>query len=218
MQLKLNLATMIVLLCVASSGAMAQAPAASESTAALKNGVVRIGLLQPKVDFGAQSASMPNAAEMMRGALKQYLVGPTVEVVPLEALNPIQASAEAAAKGCQYVLYTSISQKKGGGGFGLLHGAAAMSNMVPVIGMSGRTGAVVAAAATQSALQGAQQLATAVKAKSEVSLEYNLSNSKGENVIGNTEKVKAQSDGQDVITPLIEHATTAVLQTVMKRN
>ena len=41
-----------------------------------------------------------------------------VEIVPLEAKLPSAIEAEAEEKDCDFVLYATVSHKKGGGGFG----------------------------------------------------------------------------------------------------
>jgi hypothetical protein len=127
--------------------------------------------------------------------------------------------AEATQKECDYILYSGLSQqapKKSG--FGLLKNAHAMTGMMPVIGMSGRTGAIVGQAAATTALGVAGELSSGVKAKSELTLEYRLTApGAAEPVAANTEKSKADSDGQDVITPMVEHAAAAVLGAAVKK-
>ena len=179
-----------------------------------KPGVIRIGIVQPRMDMGPAGA---NAGEALRVLLGQYLSGPTLEAVPLTAMLPIQAAAEGQQKQCDYILYASLSQKKSGG-FGLLKGAQSMAGMVPVLGMAGRTGAIVGQAAAQTALNAAGQVASGVKAKSEVSFEYQLiAPGATSPLAANSDKTKAQSDGQDVITPMVEHAATAITGTLLKK-
>ena len=179
-----------------------------------KPGVIRVGVVQPRMDMGPAGA---NASEALRVLLGQYLGGPTLEAVPLTAILPIQAAAEAQQKQCDYVLYASLSQKKSGG-MGLLKGAQSMAGMVPVLGMAGRTGAIVGQAAAQTALNAAGQVASGVKARSEISLEYQLiAPGSSSALVANNEKTKAQSDGQDVITPMVERAATAITGALIKK-
>jgi hypothetical protein len=178
-------------------------------------GVIRIGLVQPKVDMGSPAG---NQAEALRTLLGHYITGPAVELVPVQSMLPVQAEAEAKQKECDYVLYANLTQQaqKKTGGFGLLKNARAMTGMVPVIGMTGRAGAMVGQAAAQTAISLAGEISTSVKAKSEVSLEYRLvAPGATTPAAANTEKVKAESDGQDVITPMVEHVAAAVVGAVV---
>lgn len=179
-----------------------------------KPGAIRIGIVQPRMDMGPAGA---NAGEALRVLLSQYLSGPTLEAVPLTAMLPIQAAAEGQQKQCDYILYATLSQKKSGG-LGLLKSAQSMAGMVPMLGMTGRTGAIVGQAAAQTALSAAGQVASGVKAKSEVSFEYQIiAPGATSRLAADSEKTKAQSDGQDVITPMVEHAAMAIISAFAKR-
>jgi hypothetical protein len=175
--------------------------------------VVRIGVAQPKVEMGSATGAS------LRTLIGQYLAGPKIEIVPIEAMVPAMIEAEAKEKECQFVLTAALAQhaqKKGG--FGMLKGARAMSGMVPVVGMSGRTGAVVAQVAAQTAVGVASEMSSNVKAKSDISFEYRLA-APGSDApaASNAEHVKAESDGQDVITPMVERMATAVVGAAVKR-
>lgn len=223
--MKRLLATLFTLMSIASVTAAAQAaPADATATAAVnplvaaagpkKPGVVRIGLVQPRVDMGQGAA---NSTEALRSLIAQYLTGPNLQVVPVAAMVPMQAEAEAKQSDCDYLLYATLSQKRGGG-MGFLRGAQSMTSMVPMIGMSGRTGAVVGQVAAQTAVNFAGQLASSVKAKSEVSFDYRLvSPGNTTPLVANAEKMKAQTDGQDVITPMVENAAGAITASVLKK-
>ncbi len=177
-------------------------------------GVTRIGIVQPRMDMGTGAAS---AAEPLRVLLGQYLTGPNVEIVPLSSMLPIQAEAEGKQKECDYILYASLTQKKGGG-MGFLRGAQSMASMVPVLGMAGRTGSIVGQAAATTAISAANQVASGVKAKSEVTFDCQLSKpGSSDPLVSNNQKTKAQSDGQDVITPMVEHAATAITAAILKK-
>ena len=100
---------------VANAGGTAAAPAAAKS---------RICLVLPRAQLG-QGSSGADVGEPVRQTLLSYLNGPTVDLIPLAARIPVQVDAEAQQAACEYVLYTSVVQKKGGGGFGKLLAAAA---------------------------------------------------------------------------------------------
>lgn len=200
-------------------------------------GKVRIGIVMPKAQLG-QGASGADVAEPVRQTLIAYLSGPATELVPLQARIPIQVSAEAEQAGCQYVLYTSVTHKKGGGGagFGKLMGAMApVAGMVPGLGgLGGGTGAIVASqaaaaaasAAAQAQAQQAQEQAMAaltnasqgqIKKGDQITLDYKLQKI-GETAaaLEKSGQAKAKQDGEDLLSPLIEAAATEVLTTATK--
>lgn len=185
---------------------------AAGAPAPAKTGVIRLGLVQPKMEMGPTATP-----EALRTVLTQYLSGPQVEVVPITAMVPLQVEPEAKQKSCEYLFYASLSQKQGGR-FGLLRGAQAMTHVVPVIGLAGRTGAVLGQAAAATAISAAAQLSSGVTAKSEVTFQYQLlAPGTAAPIVADSQKTKAQSDGQDVITPLIEQAATAVAHVLLKK-
>lgn len=199
---------------------------------ALSADKVRIGVVLPKAQLG-QGSSGADVAEPVRQTLIAYLSGPATELVPLQARIPIQVSAEAEQAGCQYVLYTSVIHKKGGGGagFGKLMGAMApVAGMIPGIGgMGGSAGAIVASqaaaaaasAAAQAQAQEMQQQAMAaltnasqgqIKKGDQVTLDYKLQKiGDAKPQLEKSGKGKATQDGEDLLSPLIEAAATEVL-------
>ena len=60
------------------------------------------------------SGDTAQAAEALRGNFASYLKGPSVEVIPLSARLASQATGSTQSE-CDYVLYLSLSVKKGGG-------------------------------------------------------------------------------------------------------
>ena len=81
---------------------------------------------------------MPTSPSRSAPRSPAYLGGPATELIPLTARIPIQIDAEAQVIGCDYVLYSSVTQKKGGG-FGKMFAAAApIATMGPVDGRHGR--------------------------------------------------------------------------------
>jgi hypothetical protein len=182
-----------------------------------KPGMVRIGIAMPKAQLG-QGAQGPSAGEPLRVMLVQYLAGPSVETVSIAALLPDQIEAEAKAKQCDFLVYSSLSQKKQAGGMGFLKNASSMANMIPMVGMTNSiSGAIAASTATAAASQAAT-LSSGVKAKSDIVLEYHM-NAAGNTapVLNTTLDAKATADGEDVITPLVEKEATAIMAEVSKK-
>ena len=197
-------------------------PAASKS---------RICLVLPRAQLG-QGSSGADVSEPVRQTMISYLNGPTVELIQLAARIPVQVDAEAQQSACEYVLYTSVVQKKGGGGFGKLLAAAAplasvASMMVPGVGgMTGNYGAImagqaVASAASAAAAQNAQQEAMEaingaseqnIKKGDEVTLEYQLTKTGvTEPFATHSSSAKAKAKGEDLLSPLIEQTAIDVL-------
>ncbi len=112
------------------------------------------------------------AAEAVRNTFNSFLTGPTIETVALTARLPAQAIEEARQSGCGYVLYTSVTQKKGGSGGGGLLGRAlgnVASSSVYIPG--GRTvGGAVARSAAISGVYTAALMASSINAKDELIL------------------------------------------------
>jgi hypothetical protein len=203
----------------AANAGQAHTPAATKS---------RICLVLPKAQLG-QGSSGADVGEPVRQTMIAYLNGPTVEIIPLAARIPVQVDAEAQQSACEYVLYTSVVQKKGGGGFGKLLAAAApiASVVLPGVGgLAGNYGAImagqaVASAASAAAAQNAQQEAMEaingaseqnIKKGDEVTLEYQLTKAGApEPFATHSSSAKAKAKGEDLLSPLIEQTAIDVL-------
>jgi hypothetical protein len=190
---------------------------------------VRIGVVMPKAQLGQGNTDV---AAPTRQLIMSYMAGPVLELVPLEARIPAQIEAEARALNCTHVLYTSVEQKKGGKGLGgMLGKMGPAAAMLPGVGALGSaSGAMAAGIASQAIMQAATQSmqqqamdslmqtqAGSVKAKDEISLQYQLVTIGGAKpVLEDTLTAKAKQDGQDLLSPLVEQlatvAVTAALQ------
>ena len=204
-----------------TSAATAPGANASAPPAAKKTGVVRVGVLMPQAQMG-EGSSGANLSEPLRNTLISYLSGPTLEVVPITSRIPIQIEAEIKQKELDYVLTTSVTQKKGGGGFGSflkkVAPIAAMASPIGMIGMAGGMGGVIAATAVGTGIDLAGTMAGSVKAKDEITFTYSLTAPGSQTPrLTNTSKVKAKKDGEDVLTPLIEQAATVFVTEVGKK-
>ena len=206
------------------------APAASAGDTAAHPAVAksRICLVLPRAQLG-QGSSGADVGEPVRQTMIAYLNGPTVELISLAARIPVQVDAEAQQSACEYVLYTSVVQKKGGGGFGKLLAAAApiAGMMVPGVGgLAGNYGAImagqaVASAASAVAAQNAQQEAMEaingaseqnIKKGDEVTLEYQLLKAGVvEPFATKSSSAKAAQKGEDLLSPLIEQSAIEVM-------
>src|SRR5687768_15247791 len=187
----------------------------TNSSTPKKPGVLRIGIMLPRVQL--TSGNSAQAAETLRKSFAGYLNGPTIEVVSLSARLPAQALDEARQSQCDYILSASMNVKKGGGSmFGRAMGniAGSAAGHIPG-GGSATTGAARSAAITGVYTTAA--IASSIKAKDEVSLEYKLDSVEtSKTVLSNTAKAKAKSDGEDILTPSVETAARTIVSTVKK--
>lgn len=196
--------------------------AAAEAAKTQKAKTVVIGLVLPRADLGPGFQGESVAAPL-RAMLTRNLSGPLVELVPIDGLVSQQIDAESQAKHCDYVLYSAVSQKKTGGmGMGLFKGATTLANVMPgAAAVKAASGTMAAAGTIASAAEAAQEagaVSKGVKAKSEVSFEYKLQASGNPTtVLSNTLKAKATSDGEDVMTPLVQQVAEAVLTQITKQ-
>ena len=188
----------------------------------------------PKAQLGQGNNSPVDVSEPVRTTLGTYMAGPAVQLVRLDARIAMQIDAEAAQKNCKYVLQSSVTQKKGGGGMGLLKALAPLAGALPMMGgmggmgNMGAAGAMVAQTVASSAATAAAQSAQAdamaamtgaqqsnVKRGDTVTLEYTLTK------VGDatpakpaTLKSKAKQDGEDLLGPMLEQVATAVITAV----
>lgn len=222
MSVAASLALAVVATATAADAAKTASPAAATKS--------RICLVLPRAQLG-QGSSGEDVGEPVRQTLLSYLNGPTTDLISLSSRIPIQIDEEAHQAACEYVLYTSVVQKKGGGFGKLLAKAAPIAGMlVPGVGgLTGNYGAImagqaVAQAASAAAAQNAQQEAMDaingaseknIKKGDQVTLEYALMKPGIEEPFAiKSAEAKAKANGEDLLSPLIEQAATDVLSAV----
>jgi len=202
--------------------------------AAFAQNKLKVGVALPRAQLGQGNGASADVAEPVRQALMSYLKGPMIEVIALEARIPQQIAAEASEKGCAFVLYTDIAQTPKGGGLKMLKKLAPLAGMVPMMGggmgdigkqmaMSAVAQGVMqtqiasaqedAMANAMAAINGAQK--TNVKAGDSLALQYQLVRV-GEEQPVKAEKIqaKAKTNGEDVLSPMIEAVAVAVVGSV----
>jgi hypothetical protein len=176
-----------------------------------KEGVVRIGLAGVKTGAVGEGVNAAELAGAIQNSLAQYMKGTKVEIVPLEARLESAVAAEAKEKECDYVLYATVSHKKGGGGFGFGKALGAVVSQTGG-GAWGNTAANVAGAVAVTSISAAT---ANIKAKDELTLDIKLQN--GSTVALTKQlKAKAKSAGEDIISPVVEQAAQAIVATVGK--
>jgi hypothetical protein len=180
-----------------------------------KAGTVRIGIVGVKTGAVGDGINAADLASAVRNSLTEYLKIPNVEVVNIDAKLQVAVDAEAKQKECDYVIYANVSHKKGGGGgFGGMFGTVLGSAVARTgIGQTGSTvGNIAGQIATQSIVS-ATSVAATVKSKDEITLELRLTKAAGE-VLAKQFKVKAKSNGDDIISQVVEQAAQAIVSAI----
>jgi len=167
-----------------------------------------IALTLPSVQ-GAEDPA--NFGTGVRDLFVSYLTGPSIKAITLEARLPSQAALEARQKECGQVLLTSVTRKhsesKAAGILGQAAGSAVMRT--PLGG--GVTGAL-ASGATSAGGEAIYRFSSQVRAKDEIELSYRFGTPDAvEAAKPVTAKAKAKTDGEDVLTPLVEKAASAIV-------
>jgi hypothetical protein len=193
-------------------------------------GKIRIGVAPPDAQLGQGTNAGVDYSTPIRNVEVALMNGPAIEIAPLEAHVPLQLQAEAQQKQCDYILHSSVNLKHStGGSFGkFMKLGSTAASFTPIGMMTKSMGTVVAAqaagaAASQMAAQQAQQQVLSqlagfngqIKSKDDVTVEYQLiAAGQTTPVLQNTLKGKAKSDGEDVLTPLLQQTANSVLTQV----
>ena len=192
-------------------------------------GKIRIGVAPPDAQLGQGNNAGADYSTPIRNAEVALMSGPAIEIAALDSHVPMQLQAEAQQKQCDYILLSSVAVKhSSGGGFGKFakFGGVAAS-MTPVAGMAhGMGGAAAASAASvaaSAAAQSAQQQVVSqlagfngqIKSKDDVTVQYQLvATGQSSPVAQKSLAAKAKSDGEDVLTPLLQQTANEVLTQV----
>jgi hypothetical protein len=195
-------------------------------------GKIRIGIAPPDAQLGQGNNAGADYSTPIRNAMVALMSGPAVEIAALDSHIAMQLQAEAQQKQCDYVLYSSVVVKHSqGGGFGkFMKMAGPVASMTPMgmaaHGMGGAMAASAASAAASAAAQSAQQQAMSqlagfngqIKSKDDVNVQYQLvQTGQTAPLLQNALAGKAKSDGEDVLTPLLQQTATTVLTQVSSK-
>jgi hypothetical protein len=195
-------------------------------------GKIRVGIAPPDAQLGQGSNAGADYSTPIRNAIVAVMSGPAVEIAALDSHIAMQVQAEAQQKQCDYILYSSVAVKhSAGSGLGkFMKMAAPIANMTPMgmmaHGMGSAMAMSAASAAASAAAQQAQQQAISqlagfngqVKSKDDVTVQYQLvQTGQTAPVVQNALEGKAKSDGEDVLTPLLQVTANTVLTTVSKK-
>ncbi len=212
-----------------TAGTAVAAPQALGPKAA---GKIRVGIAPPDAQMGQGNNAGADYSTPIRNVIVALMSGPAVEIAALDSHVPMQLQAEAQQKQCDYILYSSVAVKhSAAGGLGkFMKIGGTVANMTPMGMMAHGVGSAMAlsaaSAAASAASQQAQQQAISqlagfngqVKSKDDVSVQYQLvQTGQTAPVAQNALQGKAKSDGEDVLTPLLQDTANTVLTTVSKK-
>ena len=189
----------------------------SASVTAKKAGTVRIGLASVKTGAVGEGINATELASAIRNSLAEYLKVPNLEIVALDAKLASAIDAEAKEKQCDFVIYAGVSHKKGGGGggFGGMFGKSLGMAVGSVgIGGLGNTAANIAGQVATQAIVTATSMSANVKSKDEITLDIRVNKLGASDVLTQQYKAKAKSNGDDIISQVVEQAAQAIVTAI----
>ncbi|HJT65975.1 MAG TPA: hypothetical protein VJ749_05950 [Pyrinomonadaceae bacterium] len=176
-----------------------------------KAGMIRIGIVTVKPGAVAENMNAGNLAGAVQATLTEKLKAPNVEVISIQATVLNQIEAEARQKECDFLVYTTVTHKKGGGGFGSVFGGTAAQIAGNTIGYGSTAAAVAANAATSAAIAD-------VKAKDELTVDVRLEKpGAGYPAFSKQFKGKAKTAGEDIVTAPTTQAAQALIEAATKQ-
>ncbi len=176
-------------------------------------GVVRIGVLKPKVttpDTKNNPEAGSGIADAVSNSLVESLKGANIEVIA------VTDASDAQAKSCDYTFVSNVVQKRGGGMFGGMMGKMVLMGAISVAGaMVPGIGGMVASTIASQVMS--QTMMKEAKAKDEFAFDYKLIG--GDNSIraSGATKGKSEKDGDDALSPQIQKASANVMTALGKK-
>jgi hypothetical protein len=154
----------------------------------------------------------------VRDLFVTYLSGPALQLSPLDSRVRPQAVQEARQKGCGHLVTATLTRKRSGGGsnaLGRIVGGAAGTAAWHIPATS--AGAAVARGVGVGAAHAVEAIATGTRAKDELRIEWALAPlAGGRPLLARDEKLKASSDGEDLLTPLVQRAAEAIVEKLVQ--
>jgi hypothetical protein len=163
--------------------------------------------------------SAPSAADAMttiRDAFTNLLIGPGITPVPLQAKLRALVHDEAKQSNCSFLLLPTFKHVHKTSGSGILGKAAigAVQAGSYEVGASSAATRVAAGAARNAANQAALHYAYNVKTKDEMTLSYRFESATGQLLSEDKSSRNAESDGDDLLTPLVQKAAEKIVSVV----
>lgn len=181
---------------------------------------IRLGITSVKTASVGEGIDAQQFGAAIQTSITEFLKSPNVEIVVIEAKLPSAIEAESKEKVIDYLISATASHKKGGGGFGKMFGAVApmIGAVVPMAGAVGGVAGAIAGQVVSTAIITAATMSQNVKAKDSVELNVLMQKTSDKSVVLIKQlKGKAKSDGEDVITPLIEQTAQAIIDTATEK-
>ena len=186
----------------------------SDANAADQASVTNVCLAPPSAQIPGVTAE--EALTGVRDVFTTYLTGPTVRVEPLTARLASQTKEEAKQKNCSFVLFAKVVQERktrNNGLLGRIAAGAVNSGASQVAAASSSVGTrVIASAAAGGASYSYFGSSTVTSDK--LTLTARLESGDGRVLSDKTQSRKAGSDGEDLLTPLVEQAAENVMTAV----
>ena len=162
-------------------------------------------------------ASLGNNADLV-GAVREsfttFLTGPSVAIKPLEARLSAQVREEAQQAQCSYVLFPTVRHERKGTGFlGRVAAGAIQSGAWEAAGAAHSSSTRVLAGAA-SAGAASYSAYSWIRSRDVLDLDYRLEAGDGRVLIEKKSQGKASSDGQDLLTPLVQSASENIMSTL----
>jgi len=147
---------------------------------------------------------------------KSYLTGPTLSVVPLTARLTSQAREEARRANCKFVLYVTAKGERHKSALGQIAGRAAQEAAWGAAVEASSATKRVASMGAVGAARAATDIAATTKTQDELEISYRLESETGSVLKEGKSKQKAKAEGEDWLTPRIEHAAEEIAAIVAK--
>lgn len=160
----------------------------------------------------AEVPSGVDAVAAVRESFASFLTGPSLSVEPLSARLESQVREEARLKNCRFLLFSTLKHtRKTTGLFGRAAASAVQNGAAEVAAYAHTRGGRVAASAA-SAGAANMAMATQVHQRDQLTFQYRLEDAQGHAISEQTQQRKAESDGEDVLTPLIQTAAESIVK------
>jgi hypothetical protein len=202
-----------IVLCLVMATTTFGAPAPQDGGAAPSG--VCIAVMLPSIKgFPGDADNVGNA---MRELFANYLTAPTFKTIMLDARLAVLAMNEAKEKGCANVLTFSVTGKQAGPSrLGQIAGQAAGNAAVYMPG-AGSLGAAAARGAAVGTALSLSNIAATTKVRDEVKLEFRVQTPGNAVRVGpGSHEAKAQVNGEDILTPVVEAAATQIVNGISK--
>ena len=175
---------------------------------------VRVCLAPSSVQVVAGNSDA--AIDAVRGTFTSFLTGPSLGVKLLAARLASQVREEAKSAECPYLLLTTFKHERTGGHtvLGRAASGAVQEGAWNVLVSTRSTPTKVAAGAAMSGAAATREVVSSFRAKDELTLGWRLEAQDGRVLLDTSEKRKASTDGEDVLTPLVEHASESIVTAI----